>query len=236
MSKSWVLARKEINFYLNNPLGYIVAAIFAVFANFLFMKDLFLRGNTSLRPFFDLIPWLLLIFIPALTMRVFSEEKRLQTIELLLSLPINEKIIVWGKYMGTFIYSLVALVLTLSIPLTVNYLGRVNITEVIVSYLGVIFLIGLFLSVSIWFSSLAKNQIVAFLVSIVVLFLSVAAGGDFFAPILPRVFLEIVNMYTPLYHYNSFLKGIIDLRSLIYFGSVSYFFIYLTIVNLKSRQ
>ncbi|OGK19846.1 hypothetical protein A3C23_04035 [Candidatus Roizmanbacteria bacterium RIFCSPHIGHO2_02_FULL_37_13b] len=236
MSKIWVLARKEINFYLNNPLGYIVAAIFAVFSNFLFMKDIFLRGNTSLRPFFDFIPWVLMIFIPALAMRIFSEEKRTQTIELLLSLPIEEKRIVMGKYFGTFVYSLIALALTLSIPITVNYLGRVSLAEVIVSYFGVICLIGLFLAISIWFSSMTKNQIVAFLASILVLFLTIAASGDFFAPILPRALLEIINIFTPLYHYNTFLKGIIDLRSLIYFFSVSLFFIYITVVNLKDRQ
>src|SRR3989344_9699856 len=91
------LYKKELNYYLNNPIGYIVVVLFAVFANFLFVKDIFVIGSVSLRPFFSFLPWLFLVFVPALTMRVLSEEKRINTIEVLLTLPISELQIVLAK-------------------------------------------------------------------------------------------------------------------------------------------
>src|SRR5438045_3150828 len=92
------LYKKELNFYLNNPIGYITIVLFAAIANFLFVKDIFLAGSASMRPFFDLVPWLLLIFIPALAMRSFSEERKSNTLELLLTLPVSETQIVLAKF------------------------------------------------------------------------------------------------------------------------------------------
>ena len=236
MQKTIALLKKELFYYLNNPVGYIAAVSFSIFANFLFVKDLFLRGNSSMRPFFDILPWLGLIFIPALSMRVFAEEKRSHTIEVLLSLPIEEKIIVMGKFLSLLAFTGFSLSLTLSIPIALFYIGKLLVLEVIVSYFGALLLLSSFISIALFFSSLTKNQIVAFISAALTLFFVIVLGGDFLSSIFPRVILEYVSIVTPFYHYGVFLKGIVDIRSIFYFVSATTLFIFLTIINLEKRD
>ena len=230
------LFKKELAFYFNNPLGYITAILFAVFANFLFMKDLFLRGDTSMRSFFEIAPWLLLIFIPALGMRVFSEEKRVNTIETLITLPIHETAIVLSKFLALLTFVSIALLLTVSIPFSLAFLGKIVISEIIVSYIGVVFLSMGLIAVSIYFSSTTKNQILAFLFSVVVGFLLMIVGSDFLSSVLPNFVQEWLAFISPIYHYENFLKGVVDLRAMGYFLSLSLTFIFLTIINLEKRD
>lgn len=230
------LFKKELSFYFNNPVGYIIGVLFAAFANFLFIKDLFLRGDSSMRPFFELLPWLLLIFIPALAMRIFAEEKRINTIEVLLSLPIIELSVVTAKFLALLFFSTIVLLLTISIPITINSIGRMPLTEIIVSYLGSFLLIAGFISISIFFSSLTKNQIVAFLSSALVIFFLILSNGDFLSSFVPRFIQENLIILSPIYHYENFLKGLIDLRSVFYFVSLCTLFIFLTVINLEKRD
>ncbi len=236
MKKIISLIKKELAFFLNTYLGYLVAVLFAVFANFLFIKDLFLRGDTSMRPFFDLVPWLFLIFIPALTMRVFAQERQNHTLEVLLTLPVDEKAMVIAKFVALLIFCGICLTLTLSLPITLALLGGVALTEVIVSYCGVLLIIASFIAVGMFFSALTKNQIVAYLVTIIVLFFTLVFGGDFFATFIPSSLRELIIYFVPAYHYELFLKGIIDLRALMYFVSFTGLFLFLTTVTLKTRE
>jgi len=123
MKPMLTLFRKELNYYVNNVLGYIVIILFAVFANFLFMKDVFVVGSASLRPFFSIIPWLFLVFIPAVVMRSFAEEKKQNTIEVLLTLPLTESQIVIAKFASYFILVLASLLLTFSLPVSFSFLA-----------------------------------------------------------------------------------------------------------------
>ncbi len=230
------LFKKELTYYFSNPVGYIVAILFAVFANFLFVKDLFLRGDSSMRPFFDILPWLFLIFIPALTMRIFAEEKRSNTIEILLTLPIVEAVVVMAKFTALLTFSAVALLLTISLPTTLMFVGRLYLPTIAISYFGAFLLSAVFVSISMFFSSLTKNQIVAFLLSILTIFFLIIAGGDFLVSFVPRFILENLNSFSPLYHYGSFLKGLIDLRSVLYFLSLTVLFIFLTTINIERRD
>lgn len=230
------LLKKELSYYFNNPVGYIVAILFAVFANFLFIKDLFLRGDSSMRPFFDILPWLFLVFIPALTMRIFAEEKRVNTIEVLLTLPISETNIVIAKFAALLIFSVFILLLTLLVPLTLMLVGKPYLPEIGVAYCGSFLLSAGFISVAVFFSSLTKNQIVAFLCSILTIFLLMVIGGDFLASFVPRFIQENLNSFSPLYHYNNFLKGLVDLRSVVYFASLTTLLIFLTVINLEKRE
>jgi ABC-2 type transport system permease protein len=230
------LLKKELAYYFNNPIGYIVATLFAIFANFLFIKDFFLRGDSSMRPFFDILPWLFMVFIPALTMRIFAEEKRTNTIEVLLTLPVSETTIVVAKLSALLILSVFILLLTLLIPLTLMFIGKPYLPEIIVAYGGAFLLSVAFVSVSLFFSSLTKNQIVAFLCSVLTIFLLVVVGGDFLTSFIPRFIQENLNSFSPLYHYNNFLKGLVDLRSVAYFVSLTILFIFLTVINLEKRE
>jgi len=230
------LLKKELSYYFNNPVGYIIAVLFAIFANFLFIKDLFLRGDSSMRPFFDLLPWLLLIFLPALTMRIFAEEKRVNTIEVLLTLPISETSLVLAKFCALLIFSLLILALTFLIPLTLTFIGKPYLPEITVAYGGAFLLSASFIAVSLFFSSSTKNQIVAFLSSVLTIFFLLLLGSDFFASFIPRFLQENLNTFSPLYHYSNFLKGLVDLRSLLYFISFSVLFIFLSVINLEKRD
>ena len=228
--------KKELLFYFSNPTGYIVAFLFAVFANFLFIKDLFLRGDSTMRPFFDSLPWLFLFFIPALSMRIFSEEKRLNTIETLISLPIKESTIVISKLYSLAIFLVVTMSLTFSIPITLTFISRIYIPEVIVGYFGSLLLGFSFISLGIYFSSLTKNQIISYLLSTIICFFLLIIGSDFFVGIFPRIIQEILSYLSPTYHFNNFIKGIVDLRSVVYFLSFIFLFTFLTVINLKKRD
>ena len=229
------LYKKELNYYLNNPIGYIVVVLFAVFANFLFVKDIFVVGSASLRPFFSFLPWLFLVFVPALTMRVLSEEKRINTIEVLLTLPISELQIVLAKLLSILTVVSVGLVLTLGLPISLSLLTKVYLQEVIVGYLGSILLACLFISLSMFFSSQTKNQVVAFLTSALTIFFLLVLGSDFTANVLPRGIHEFLVYFSPFNHLDNFIKGIIDVRSVFYFVSFTVMFMFLTVVDLEKR-
>lgn len=228
--------KKELAYYVNNPAGYIVMILFAIFANFLFMKDIYIRGNTSMRPFFDSLPWLCIVFVPAVCMRLMSEEKRMRTFEVLMSLPIKESELIVGKYLAAVCFCALSLGLTLSIPATLFYLGSPILSEIIISYMGGIVLIAFYAAISIFFSSITANQVVAFLSSIVCLFLLTVIGGDFAASVLPLFIREHIIFLSPLYHYSSFLKGIFDLRAVFYFASLSAAFLFLAVIHIEKRD
>jgi ABC-2 type transport system permease protein len=218
------LIKKELNFYLNTPLGYITTILFGIFANFFFVKDLFITGSASLRPFFLLLPWFLLIFIPGQAMRSFSEEKRTNTIEVLLTLPYQETQIILAKFLANLIL------------LSLSFLTKIYLPEVLVSYLGVLFLGASFSSLSLFFSSQTKNQVITFLSSVVCLFFLLLLGSDFFASLLPKNLQEFFVPFSPLYHFQNFVKGILDFRSLFYFFSFTFLFLFLTVLELEKRK
>ncbi|MBP9691585.1 ABC transporter permease subunit [Candidatus Woesebacteria bacterium] len=234
------LLKKELGFYLNNPIGYIVIGIFAVFANFMFVKDIFVTGSASLRPFFDILPWLFMVFIPSLTMRMISEEKRTNTMEVLLSLPISESQIVFSKFASVFVLSLIGLALTAGLPISMYALtgetgGRIYLPEVIVGYLGVALLAASFVAISLFFSSLTKNQIVAFLGSVITIFFLVIFSTDFAASVIPPFVQGSLNYLSPVTQIAGFVKGVIDLRAIFYFVSFTSLFLFLTVIDLEKR-
>ena len=165
----FTLFKKELDYYLNNAVGYIVVILFAVFVNFLYVKDIFLNGSVSMKSFFGIIPWLFLIFIPAITMRAFSEEKRLNTIEVLLTLPVSEAQIVIAKFFTYIVLVILALLLTFALPASFYYLAHIYLPEVLVGYAGAVLMGASFIAISMYFSTLTKNQIVSFLSSLLVL-------------------------------------------------------------------
>lgn len=235
------LYKKELQFYLHNPIGYIVIVLFAVFANFLFVKDIFIVGEASMRPFFTILPWLLMVFIPALTMRVFAEEKRTNTMELLLSLPISEIQIVLAKFFALLTLSAIGLVLTLGLPISMYFLSqsvgsRIYLPEILTGYFGVLLLASSFISLGMFFSTLTDNQVVAFLVTIVSLFFLIIFSTDFVAGFLPLILQNGLNYLSPATHLEPFIKGLIDFRSFFYFLSMSILFLFLTVIDLERRK
>lgn len=230
------LFKKELSYYLNNPVGYIIIVLFAVFANFLFVKDIFVVGSASMKPFFGLVPWLLLIFVPAIAMRSIAEEKRTNTIETLLTLPLSETQIVVAKFLALKVVMVLALLLTMGLPISLSFLTRLSIPEIIVGYIGVFLMGGFFISLSLFYSSLTKNQVVAFLASIVTLFFILVLGTDLTSNVFPKEILDFTTYLSPFYHLQNFVRGVIDVRSIFYFVSFTVIFLFLTIVNLEKRD
>lgn len=232
----FTLYKKELNYYLNNPIGYIVVVLFAVFANFMYVKDIFAIGSASMRPFFSILPWLLMIFIPALSMRAISEEKRTNTLETLLTLPISETQVVLAKFLALLTLSAFGLALTLGLPISLSFLTKIYLPEIIVGYLGVLLTCALFISLTMFFSSLTKNQVVAFLTAVLALFFLIVLATDFLASVLPKFLQDFSSYFSPLYHLQNFVKGVFDLRSVFYFLSFTIVFLFLTIVDLEKRN
>jgi len=230
------LFKKELNYYLNNPIGYIIVILFAIFANFLFIKDIFVLGTASMRGFFGILPWLFLVFIPAICMRILAEEKRVNTIEILLTLPITETQIVLAKFFALLTLAALGLGLTLGLPISLSFLTRIYLPEVLIGYLGALFLAASFIAICLFFSNQTKNQVVAFLISIIVLFIFLVLSTDYFSTVLPKFIQDFLIYFSPIFHLQNFVKGLIDWRSVFYFVSLTLLFLFLTIVDLEKRK
>lgn len=231
----FTLYKKELSYYLNNAVGYIVVILFAVFVNFLYIKDIFIVGSASMRPFFSIMPWLLMIFIPALTMRTLSEEKRVNTIELLQTLPISEAEIILSKFFALLTLVFVGLFLTLGLPISLSFLTKLYLPEILIGYAGILLLSSSFVALSMFFSSQTKNQVIAFLSSIIALFLFLVLSSDFLATLLPKAVQDFASYFSPMYHLQNFTKGLVDIRSLGYFLSMTILFLFLSVIDLEKR-
>ncbi len=229
------LYKKELNYYLNNPLGYIIVALFAVFANFFYIKDIFVVGQASMRTFFSILPWLFLIFIPAISMRSLSEEKRSNTLETLLTLPISESQIVVAKFLALLTVMGVGLGLTLALPIGLSFFSKLYLPEVIIGYIGLLFMGAFFIALSMFFSSQSKNQVLALLISVIIIFFLLIINSDFNSAVLPKFVQDYLSYFSPNYHLQNFIKGVIDIRSVFYFVSGTILFLFLTVIDLEKR-
>jgi ABC-2 type transport system permease protein len=232
------IIKKELAYYFNSPMGYIVLALFAVFSNVLFIKDVFVSQAASMKPFFLLSSWIMTVFVAALSMRSFAQERQQNTLETLLTLPILERDLVLGKWLAILIVVAVGLMLTMGFPIALllmiqGYWGFVP--EVLVGYLGLMVYGGLLAAIGVAYSAVSRNQIVAFLLAAITSFALYAFSSDFLAPFLPRNITDLIVPFTPVYHMDSFIKGIIDLRAILYFGSATGGLLWFVLQVVKKR-
>lgn len=221
--------------FLNSPVGYSVPVVFAIFLGYLFTKDVFIIGTASMKPFFSVAPWLLFILIPALSMRSISEEKKTNTMEVLLTLPLSEEKIVRAKFASIFTVLTITLALTFSIPLVLGFLAKLYMPEIIVGYVGLLLLSLSYLSFSLYISSRVSNQIASFALSVTALFLITTLSSDFLANLLPKAGQDLLLLVSPILHLDNFAKGVFDLRSLLYFVAFTLIFYQLTVKELQKR-
>lgn len=226
--------QKELRSYFNSPIAYIVIIVFLIIVGYFFTSSLFQNNLASLRSMFDIIPFIFLFFIPAITMRLFSEEKKQGTIELLLTKPITDYELVIGKFLAAFMLTLVTLLPTLLYFLVVVLLGRIDMGTVIGGYLGLIFTAGVYIGIGLFASSLTENQVVAFIVSFVAIF-ALFMIGKVLMQLSPALVSAIEYLSTD-YHFTNISRGVIDSRNLIYYFSMIFFTIFLTKVSLESRK
>lgn len=230
------IIKREINSFFSSTIGYLVIAVFLVI-NGLFLWvfngnfNILDSGFADLSPFFELAPWVLLFLIPAVCMRAFSDEMKMGTVELLLTKPISLKQIVLGKYFGAVILIIVALVPTILYVITISNLGNpagnLDVGSTIGSYIGLLFLVFAYTSIGIFSSTLSQNQIVAFIISVFLCF-GLYYGFEGFN----SSAFNISNLGMKA-HFDSVARGVLDTRDLLYFVSITVFFIVLTVFKLK---
>jgi ABC-2 type transport system permease protein len=229
-----VFCKKELRTFFDSHVAYIVITIFLLICGWFFFSDLFLVNQASMRNLFGIIPFIFMFFVPAVTMRLISEEKRSGTIEVLVTLPVRDHEIILGKFLAGLILIAVAVILTLVYAITLSGIGDFDFGSVVSGYIGLIFLGAAYLSIGIFTSSLTQNQIVAFITSFVIIFaLFMLDKVLMFMPTLLASFLEYLSVD---YHFSNISRGVIDSRDVIYYLSLIFLFLFLAVRSLENRK
>ena len=216
---------RELGNYFSTPVAYVFIVIFLVLAGVFtfYLGGLYERGQADLQPFFTFHPWLYLFLIPALSMRLWAEERKAGTIELLMTLPVSIGEAVLGKFLAAWVFTGIALLLTFPVWITIDYLGNADNPVILLSYLGSFLMAGAYLAVGACVSAFTRNQVIAFVISFVICFIFVLAGFpmvlDIFHGWAPQTLINAVSNMSFLSHFESITKGVIDLRDLIFFFS-----------------
>ena len=216
--------RRELTSYFATPVAYVFIVIFLVLAGAFtfYLGGFYQRGQADLQPFFNFHPWLYLFLVPAVSMRLWSEERKSGSIELLLSLPITMWQAVLGKFLAAWAFIGIALALTFPIWMTVNYLGDPDNGVIFASYLGSLLMAGAFLAVGACLSAASRNQVVTFILTAAVCFVLLLAGFplvlDFVRALTPEIVADSVAQFSFLTHFASISKGVLDLRDLLFFA------------------
>lgn len=242
MQPALVIAGRELRSYFATPLAYVFIVIFlALMGAFTFyLGGFYERGQADLQPFFTFHPWLYLFLIPAISMRLWAEERKSGTIELLMSLPVSLAGVVVGKFLAAWAFTGVALALTFPMWITVAYLGDPDHGVILASYIGSFFMAGGYLAIGSCMSALTRNQVIAFVLSVVVCFLFTVSGApmvlDFFAGWAPQILVEAIASFSFLRHFNAITEGVIDLRDVIYFATLIALWLFANAIAVEMRK
>lgn len=235
-STTWTIARKEFISYFESPIAYIFITVFLVLTQWLFFRGFFVINQASMREFFGLVPIVFLLFVPAVTMRLWAEEKKLGTLELLLTFPVKDWEVVLGKYLASFCFLAVSVLLTLPLAITVIALGHPDIGAMIGGYLGCLLMGGAYLAIGLWISGLTQNQIVAFIITAVICFAFYIIGDPMVLSSVPQALVPFFANLSIGSHFESIGRGVVDSRDLLYYLSIIGFFLFLNVRSVESRQ
>ncbi len=242
MNKVSIVFRRELRSYFATPLAYVFIVIFLVLAAvFTFqLGGLFERGQADLQSFFRWHPWLYLVLIPAISMRLWAEERNSGSIELLMTLPITLWQAVVGKFLAAWCFAGIALLLTFPVWITINYLGSPDNGAIVAAYVGSFLMAGGFLAIGTCMSAATRNQVIAFITAAVVGFIFLLAGFpmvlDLLRLALPQVLVDAVSSLGFLTHFDAISKGVIDLRDLVYFAALIGFWLTATALVLDMKK
>jgi ABC-2 type transport system permease protein len=237
------ISKRELAAYFSAPLAYVFIVIFLLLCGFFtfFVGGFFeLRQASLVRPFFTWLPWFYLFLVPAVGMRLWAEERRVGTIELLLTMPITTWQAIVGKFVASWVFLLLALVLTFPVVITVNYLGHPDNGVIFCGYVGSWLLAGSYLAISCITSAMTRNQVVSFIISVVICLFLILAG---FPPVIrflqswasPHL-VDAIASISVITHFDGFQKGVLDSRDLIFFVSVIVFSLFTTSVILRGHR
>ena len=236
LSRIWTLVRKEMKSYFDSPVAYVLLIVWLAMASYFFFRAAFIMKEASLRPLFEILPWLLLFFVPAVTMRSLAAEKKEGTLEVLLTQPISEAEVIAGKLIANSMFVLIALALTLPIPIGLSLGGRLDLGMLAGEYIGAGFLIVGLVSVGLFASSLSRNQTVAFIIALFLTFIFIATGLDFVLMAIPFSLTGIVRQISALAHFDSMIRGVINLGDIVYFVALTVIFSTLSYFGLRQDR
>lgn len=237
-----IILRRELASYFATPLAYVFIFFFLLLANLFtfYLGGFYERAQADLDPFFNFHPWLYLFLIPAIAMRLWAEERKSGSIELLMTLPVTLPQAVWGKFLAAWTFAAIALALTFPLWITVNYLGAPDNGAIFAAYVGSLLMAGGYLAIGACMSALTRNQVIAFILAVVVCFLFTLSGFplvlDFFRGWAPQAIVDAIASLSFLTHFQAIAKGVIDLRDLVYFALVIAFFLAATAIVLDMKK
>jgi ABC-2 type transport system permease protein len=236
------IAKRELGAYFSSPVAYVFLVIFLLMTGFFTFTagNFFERGEASLASFFGWHPWVYLVLVPAVGMRLWAEERRSGTLELLLTMPVAPWEAIFAKFLASWIFLAVALALTFPAVITVNILGEPDNGMIFAGYLGSLFLAGAYLAITCMTSAMTRNQVVAFILSVVLCLFLILAGFNPVTDMMVRwaspALVDTVAAFSVVTHFDNFQRGVIDLRDLAYFASVIGFALFATGVVIRSHR
>lgn len=242
MRPVWTIAKRELASYFTSPVAYVFLVIFLLMTGFFTFTagNFFERGEASLAAFFGWHPWVYLVLVPAVGMRLWAEERRSGTLELLLTMPVAPWQAIVAKFLASWIFLAVALALTFPAVVTANVLGEPDNGVIFAGYLGSLFLSGAYLAISCMTSAMTRNQVVAFILSVVLCLFLILAGFNPVTDLMNRwaspALVDTVAAFSVVTHFDGFQRGVIDLRDLAFFLSVIGFALFATGVILRGHR
>ncbi|MFO7985441.1 MAG: ABC transporter permease [Desulfatiglandaceae bacterium] len=233
---------REFTGYFGSPVAYVFIVIFLLLAGFctFSFSRFYEMGQADLRAFFDWHPWIFLFLVPAIAMRLWAEERRTGTIELMMTLPITLTQAILGKFLAAWAFLGVALLLTFPMPLTAAYLGDPDMGTIYCGYFGSFLIAGAYLSVGSMTSAMTRNQVISFILSVVICLFLVLAGWPPVTDVLsgwaPIWLVDVVSGFSFMSHFSAMERGVVDLRDLFYYASVIFFMLFANGVILQNRK
>ncbi len=227
---------REFRSYFDSPIAYVVIDVFLVVSSWLFLRQFFVAGRADMRLYFSLLPWFFLFFAPAITMRLWAEERKIGTDEILLTLPIRTSEAVLGKFVAALGLVFVTLLLSGILPVAIHHYAPLDRGPVIGSYLGSLALAAAFLAAGLFISALTENQIVAFILSVALAFAMLMVGTSMVVSSLPPSLGPLAEYIGLQNHFGSIARGVIDTRDIVYYVSVTAFFLLLNSFVVDQRR
>ncbi len=243
MNAILTIANRELRQYFSTPLAYVFLVIFLILCGVFtfYIGNFFGRGQADLVSFFMFHPWLFLFLVPALAMRLWAEERKTGTIELLLTMPLTTSQVVIGKFLATWLFIGIALILTFPLWITVNVLGEPDNGVIAISYFASFLLAAPYLAISACMSSLTKNQVIAFVLSIAMCLLFMLSGfnavTDLVSSWAPLWLVETVQSFSFLTHYTAqMIKGVVSLKNIVFFVAITVFFLFANVIMIEQNK